>query len=142
MIYDGGQQSYTRRLYHSPGDSNQCYIQIQRLHYRKRLVDRGMERHLRKTRYQSLNFLQEILFFFIRYLLSFSEHVKRIFLHLLYLNEDYKSTHDSPFKIVYHYFEVANASPYCIGDPEQDPNDNHSQASKNSSQKTTVMIAS
>jgi hypothetical protein len=56
--------------------------------------------------------------------------VKRIFLYLLYSNEDYRSTLDSPLKVVYHSFEVVNTSPFCIGDPEQDLNDNHSKASE------------
>lgn len=77
----------------------------------------------------------------MRYLLPFFEHVNRIFLHLLYLNEDYIFAHDSPFKIVYHSYEDANPSPYCIGDPKQDPNDSHSQASTSPSQKTIVMTA-
>ena len=63
-----------------------------------------------------------------------------IFVYKLYLNEDYKSAHYFPFRIVYHSFEVANASPYCNSDLEKDRNDNHSQIIKIPSQKTTVMV--
>jgi hypothetical protein len=48
----------------------------------------------------------------------------------LYSNEQYKSTLESPLKVIYHSFEVVNTSPFCIGDPEQYLNDNHSQASE------------
>ena len=48
----------------------------------------------------------------------------------MYSNEQYKSTLESPLKVIYHSFEAVNTSPFCIGDPEQDLNDNHSQASE------------
>jgi hypothetical protein len=80
--------------------------------------------------YQSFIFFQEILFFFISYLLSFSENVKIIFLYMLYSNEDYISALDSPLKFVYRSFEAVNTYPFCIGDPEQDLNDNHRKSSE------------
>lgn len=138
LTANGGQDLDTKRLNHSPIDSQSLY-HIWKLHWKKSLFSRKKEGQYMKFRYLNLNFLWDIILCFINFLLTFPENVKRIFLYLLYPNEDYNSSHDSPFKLVYHSFEVANAYHYYISDLEQDPNDNHSQSSRSPSQKTTVM---
>jgi hypothetical protein len=60
-----------------------------------------MEGHYGKTRYQRLSFLDDILFFGINYLLSFPEHIKRVFHFFLHVNDDHRSTLvDSSLKTV------------------------------------------
>jgi hypothetical protein len=74
-----------------------------------------MEGHYMKNRYQSLNFLQDIILFFINCLLSFPKHVKIIFLYLLYSNDDHKST------FVYPSFKAVNTTLSCIIDLDEIP---------------------
>ena len=68
-----------------------------------------------RVRYQSENLFQEILFIFIKCLLSFLEHVKFFFLYLLHSNEDHKSVFENPS------FETMNISSSHITDLDQDP---------------------
>jgi hypothetical protein len=79
-----------------------------------------------ENKYLKLSFFQDIIFFVINYLLSFPEHAKQIFLHLLHANDD----HDN-IEIVYPPLKVIWISPQFITDFDQnlpsEPCDNHDQ---------------
>ena len=77
-----------------------------------------------ENKYLKLSFFQDIIFFVINYLLSFPEHDKQIFLHLLHAN-DY---HDN-IEIVCSPPKIIQISPRFIIDFDQnipsEPCDNH-----------------
>jgi hypothetical protein len=79
-----------------------------------------------ENKYLKLSFFQDIIFFVINYLLSFPEHAKQIFLHLLHANDD----HDN-LEIVYPPLKFIQISPQFITDFDQnlpsEPCDNHDQ---------------
>jgi hypothetical protein len=117
MIPDGGQKSNIRWM--CTIQSNQVSNQIQRLHGRTSSFDRNMEGQ--RSKYQSVNFFQDILLIFINYFVSFPELIKLIFHFFLHLHDDHKSA------FVYSCFKYAY--PYsCIVDLEQDPIDDHIQS--------------
>jgi hypothetical protein len=79
-----------------------------------------------ENKYLKFSFFQDIIFFFINYLLSFLEHAKQIFLHLLHGNGD----HDN-LEIVYPPLKFIQISPQFITDFDKNlPSelcDNHDQ---------------
>ena len=74
-----------------------------------------MERHGENIRYSSFSFIQDIMSFLIKYLLSFHDLIEIIFHSLLHLKQDHG------FNFVYPYLQTKNISPSCTFNSNQYP---------------------